>query len=119
MTKRFVAVLAVIAYAIVSGWTVAGASGPEATRHHAAQLHQLAAGEALGASYTCETVEEWGAMSIATCAIVCAALLHFASPERDGLAAVYTAAEYGPRAGPALLPAHPGSDERPPKTGFL
>jgi hypothetical protein len=119
MTKRFVAMLAVLVFAIVSGWTIAGASGPGATRHHAAQLHQLAPGESLAATVTCEAAKECGAMSPATCAIVCVGLLHFASPERDGLAAVYTAAEYDSRAGPALSPVLPGADERPPKIGFL
>lgn len=119
MINRLMALLAVLAFVLVSGWTYPETGRLQPESHHVALGHHAIAG-AHGPRFDfCQPQEDCGSVSAATCAVACLGLMHFAASNPVGHGREFDYAGYGIRNGPAVMPVHPGTDERPPKLRLL
>ena len=118
MIGRFLALLVVLSFAVVSITIVAHAARMSASTHHAAQMDHVAAIDT-DSGVTCNAKQNCGPGSTAICGFVCTGLLGFLFPRPDDVNPMYVVADYELALAPAVSGRSPGLNGPPPKLCLL
>jgi hypothetical protein len=118
MIARFVAMVAVLAFAVVSAATVAHAAHMGAVADHAVHVNEMAMinadnGPSCGGEHHC------GSADAQMCAFVCAGLSGVLPLERGDAGLTHVADEHDPAFRTSGRGRTPGLNERPPKLRLL
>lgn len=118
MIGRFLALLVVFSFAVVSITTVAHAARMSASTHHAGQMNHVAALDT-DSGVTCNAKQDCGPGSTAICGFVCTGLLGFLLPEPDDVSPIYVVTDYELAIAPVVSGRGPGLNKPPPKLRLL